>query len=112
MRRQRNPHYSERAFARDLGISQTHLHLILNDKLRKAHRRLQIANREAADAIRLHQQEMLERAQAALRDGSAEAFRRRDMNAVTVAVDSRRLAEAKRRIDAFLDSLTAYLSEG
>jgi uncharacterized protein (TIGR02147 family) len=63
-------------------------------------------------AIRLFHQQMMEKALAELDQRNEERFARREISGMTMAINSSRLPEARRRIQRFQKELATFLCKG
>lgn len=78
---------------------------------KKADSLLAFYSRESKAAVREYHKQMIEKAHTHLSDASPEAFRKRSITGLTMAIDPSRLEEAYSRIDQFRAEMQEYLSQ-
>jgi uncharacterized protein (TIGR02147 family) len=83
-----------------------------NGKVKKTSAKIYFATKNSELAVRNFHKQMLAKAQAELDKAAEKDFARRDISGITMAIRSDRVAEARRRIQAFQKDLAAYLTEG
>jgi uncharacterized protein (TIGR02147 family) len=79
---------------------------------RKTHTHLSVPARKPSAAIRKYHAQMIERIRLQLEESRPGDFETRDVTGSLMAIDARRIPEAKRRIARFRRRLIAYLTEG
>lgn len=79
---------------------------------RKTHARIEVPTYQPEEAIRRFHLQMIEKAVEAAQSSRLEDFERRDICGTTMALNPKRLAEAKRRIRRFRRSLLNYVTQG
>jgi uncharacterized protein (TIGR02147 family) len=83
-----------------------------NKSLKKTNAKISFASKQSEASIRMFHKQMIEKAKIELDRVDAESFKKREVSSVTVAVRSDRIAEAKRRIFKFQNSIANFLSQG
>lgn len=79
---------------------------------KKLHAKLVVPTTRSEKAVREFHVQMLDKAKEALAEQDADEFPLRDINGTTMAIDARRIPEAKKRIQAFRRSLFEFLADG
>lgn len=88
---------------------------VLNTKGRrwsKTRRRFQFPTTSLHDAVNLFHQEMIYKALKTLESKTASDFEARDITGITIAIDPKRIPEAKKRIHKFRNQMADFLSKG
>ena len=83
-----------------------------NGRWVKANSKLSIMSTISVEAIRTYHRQMISKAIEELFKTDHSDFKRRDITGITMAINPRRVAGAKKRIAQFRRSLEAYLTRG
>lgn len=78
----------------------------------KTHAKLEVPTAQSHQAVRRFHQQMIGKALDALESDAQEDFEKRDITGTTMAINPKRLAEAKKRIQKFRRTLLRYLTRG
>lgn len=83
-----------------------------NGRIIKTKSHISMPNLSPESSIRNFHQQMISKAQQALDQQEPEVFKRREISSMTMAVDARKINQAKKLIESFKNQMADLLTEG
>lgn len=83
-----------------------------NGKFRKLHQKMLFTKEKSMDLVRAFHRQMIAKASQELEKTDPKHVEKRLVNGYTIAIDASKIDEAKKRIEAFQQEMTDFLSDG